>query len=45
MSNIIRTFVLSMLITTTGQGNKFFSKRVDSDLPYIIREHKKIPHR
>ena len=33
MSYIIRTFDLSMIKFETGQGNKFFSKRVDSDLP------------
>jgi hypothetical protein len=32
MSNLFRTFVLLVVITETGQGNKFFSKRVYSNL-------------
>ena len=32
VSNIIRTFVLSVVKSETGQGNKFFSKRVYSNL-------------
>ena len=36
MSNLFRTFVLLVVITETGQGNKFFSKRVYSDLPYTL---------
>ena len=32
VSDIIRTFVLSVVKFETGQGNKFFSKRVYSDL-------------
>ena len=33
---IIRTFDLSMVKSETGQRNKFFFKRVDSDLPYSL---------
>ena len=36
VSDIIRTFVLSVVKSETGQGNKFFSKRVYSDLLYIF---------
>ena len=36
VSYIIPTFDLSMVKSETGQGNKFFSKRVDSDLPYTL---------
>jgi hypothetical protein len=32
VSDIIRTFVLSVVKSETGQGNKFFSKRVYSNL-------------
>ena len=33
---IIPTFVLSVVQSETGQGNKFFSKRVGSDLHYSL---------
>jgi hypothetical protein len=36
MSKVIRTFILSVVKSETGQRNKFFSKRVDSDLFYIL---------
>jgi hypothetical protein len=36
MSNLFRTFVLLVVITETGQRNKFFSKRVYSNLPYTL---------
>ena len=32
VSFIIPIFVLLVVVTETGQGNKFFSKRVDSTL-------------
>jgi hypothetical protein len=34
MSKVIRTFILSVVKSETGQRNRFFSKRVDSDLSY-----------
>ena len=36
VSYIIPTFDLSMVKSETGQGNKFFLKRVDSDLHYTL---------
>ena len=36
VSDIICIFVLLVVVTETGQGNKFFSKRVDSNLPYCF---------
>ena len=36
MSKIITTFVLLVVHTETGQGNKFFSKRVYSNLLYTL---------